>query len=474
MSASRTLFCWARKPGVVPGSCAYQAPHSSTARATFFFGIVLVHDRGVLPDQAVHLQGVLQDLGVVLLAEAHRLVGRREAHHGVVVEREAVHVVPAPLAALPRLHDRLGPLREPRLAAARPDGDLEHPIGLLLRGVEVAREAAVDAQLAQVVLGRHVAAAVPVLVADAEEGDLVGRRAAVGGALLGERRRLRGGQVLQPVGRFLRRARADVDRQVGLAADLLDEVDELVRAERIRLDDAAPVRVERGRSRVQRADAVAPVVLVGEAAAGPAHVGHLEGLERRDDVIADAARVRDRRVGADPDAFVDALAEVLGELAEEVAVEHRTGLGRIDGDGGRAAAADGVWGAAPTDARPARAMLTMQARARGPVGRATRGIRTSRTLQTAAVGEARRARPYWWKTARAYAFSGDGVNRFAPASGTRRAVDRNRLQPRPLLRQRSAAAVNGEPGRSNRGRRARAPPRTPAPSARRSASDSRR
>ena len=87
---------------------------------------------------------------------------------------------------------------------------------LLLRRIEVADEAAVDLQLAQVVVGRHVAAAVPALVADAEIGDLVGRGMTVGGALLRQRRRLRGRQVLQPLGGFLRRAGADVDREVGL------------------------------------------------------------------------------------------------------------------------------------------------------------------------------------------------------------------------------------------------------------------
>ena len=75
-----------------------------------------------------------------------------------------------------------------------------------------------------------------------------------------------------------------------------------------------------------RADAVAPVVFVGEAAARPADVRHLQRLERGDDVVADAARVRDAGVRADPDALVDAVAEMLGELAEDVAVDLRPGF----------------------------------------------------------------------------------------------------------------------------------------------------
>ena len=42
-----------------------------------------------------------------------------------------------------------------------------------------------------------------------------------------------------------RRAGTDVDRDVGLGANLVEEVHEFVRAESIRLDDAAPVGIER-------------------------------------------------------------------------------------------------------------------------------------------------------------------------------------------------------------------------------------
>ena len=78
-----------------------------------------------------------------------------------------------------------------------------------------------------------------------------------------------------------------------------------------------------------RADAVAPVIFISEAAAGPAHVRYLHRLQRGDDVVADAARIRDLGVRADPDAFINAVAEMLGELAEDVAVDFRAGLGRI-------------------------------------------------------------------------------------------------------------------------------------------------
>ena len=40
-SASRSVFCCRRKPGVVPGSCANHVPHSSTASQMRFCGSYL-------------------------------------------------------------------------------------------------------------------------------------------------------------------------------------------------------------------------------------------------------------------------------------------------------------------------------------------------------------------------------------------------------------------------------------------------
>ena len=73
-------------------------------------------------------------------------------------------------------------------------------------------------------------------------------------------------------------------------------------------------------------DAIAPVVLVGEATAWPAHHRHLEVLQCRDDVIAISVGVRNGRLFAHPHAFVDAGAEMLGELAVDVRIDHRPRL----------------------------------------------------------------------------------------------------------------------------------------------------
>ena len=123
-------------------------------------------------------------------------------------------------------------------------------------------------------------------------------------------------------------AGADVDGKVGLGANLVEEVHEFVRSEGIRLDYAAPVGIECYRS--LRTDAFAPVVFVCEAPAGPAHVRHFYRFERSDDIIANPARVRNFGVRADPDSFVNTVAEVLCKLAEEIAVNLRTGLGNVN------------------------------------------------------------------------------------------------------------------------------------------------
>ncbi len=160
----------------------------------------------------------LEDLGVFLFAEADRLVRRRPAHHRVVVEREAV-ACPSSIDG-PDTAFMMVSVHSVQRGPSPPGPTAIFsivPSPFCCGGIEVADEAAVDPQLTEVVLRRHVAAAVPVLVADAEIRDLVGRGVTVGGALLRERRRLRGrSRYSEPVGRFMRRARADVDGEIGL------------------------------------------------------------------------------------------------------------------------------------------------------------------------------------------------------------------------------------------------------------------
>src|SRR5690606_40148701 len=91
----------------------------------------------------------------------------------------------------------------------------------------------------------HLAAAAPRHVADPEERNPKRLVAAVRASFLREGRARRRGHVLEPLDHFARRAGAEVARDVGLRADGLDEREELVRAECIRLLDAAPAHVDR-------------------------------------------------------------------------------------------------------------------------------------------------------------------------------------------------------------------------------------
>ena len=99
------------------------------------------------------------------------------------------------------LHHGLGPLGVRR---ARAHGDLQHLVLAALRGIHVQHEAAVYLHQAHVIVGRHRAAAVPALVADAEKADLISFRMPVGGTFFGKSRWRGGGHVLQPLGRLLR------------------------------------------------------------------------------------------------------------------------------------------------------------------------------------------------------------------------------------------------------------------------------
>src|SRR5207247_7081081 len=109
---------------------------------------------------------------------------------------------------------------------------------------------------------------------------------------------------------------ADVTREVGGGADEPAEVDELVRAELVRLGlgghvaQRSQVRVvapEVGavRATVPRADPILPVVGVCETAAGPAHYGGMDRPQRFDQRLADPADIRDAGALAHPHAVVD-------------------------------------------------------------------------------------------------------------------------------------------------------------------------
>src|SRR5438309_610994 len=65
------------------------------------------------------------------------------------------------------------PLGPALFTAARPYGDLQHLSFPLLFRVEIPDEAAIHLELAEIVIGRHVAAAIPAFVTNAEIADLI-------------------------------------------------------------------------------------------------------------------------------------------------------------------------------------------------------------------------------------------------------------------------------------------------------------
>ena len=109
-----------------------------------------------------------------------------------------------------------------------------------------------------------------------------------------------------------------------------------MRAEVVVLGDPAPVRVDHAGTLFPRAYAIHPVVFVRETPAGPTQVGDVDRFEGFDDVGANAPDVGDRRVFADPNAVINAAAQVFGEVtinvtinfcASKVGIEYNAGHG---------------------------------------------------------------------------------------------------------------------------------------------------
>ena len=166
------------------------------------------------------------------------------------------------------------------VVTVRAAGDLEH--GIVVRRHDKGRIAPV--QIGRI-FGAHVAPAAPAFVADPEIFDAPGRIAPVGPAL-GCERTLGRGHIFDPLRHVARRHRSHVPGDIGFGTDRLGEVHEFVGSERIVLGHPAPVGVDPHRPSAFRADAVAPVIFVGEAAARPAHHRHLDMPQSRDHVVA--------------------------------------------------------------------------------------------------------------------------------------------------------------------------------------------
>src|SRR5262249_54028080 len=85
----------------------------------------------------------------------------------------------------------------------------------------------------------------------------------------------------------------------------------------------------------RRADAVEPVVPADEVAAGPPEHRHAKGAHRLQDVLAEAARVAERRALLE-DPAVDAAAEMLDEVAVDPPVHGADPPREVDADSSHA------------------------------------------------------------------------------------------------------------------------------------------
>ncbi len=91
------------------------------------------------------------------------------------------------------------------------------------------------------------------------------------------------------------------------------------------LDHATPMRIDQLGAIFTWANSVPPVILIGEAAAGPTKHGNLQLTKRRNHVVTNTACVGDRRVLTNPDAFVDTTPEVFGKVTVDIAIHCHPG-----------------------------------------------------------------------------------------------------------------------------------------------------
>ena len=227
--------------------------------------------------------------------------------HGIIVERDAIHQV----AGL--LHQHLCPVV---VVVAGARGNLVELVAVIVAAV-----GGVAAIKVRVILGQHVATATPALVAHAEELHFPGLVTAVLAAQLCHGGVSVTGHVLHPLGQFLHGARAHVAADVRLRAQHLAKVQELMGTERVVLDGATPVVVLHLGAVLLGADAIHPVILIGETSARPSQHGDLQLLECVEHVSAITLGVGNGGVLTHPKATIDAGTQVLGELSVNLLVD---------------------------------------------------------------------------------------------------------------------------------------------------------
>src|SRR5882724_236482 len=106
-----------------------------------------------------------------------------------------------------------------------------------------------------------------------------------------------------------------------------------MRSKMIVFDHAAPMSIDERWALVARRDAVLPMVFIRETAARPTENRDLDFLQRFNHVIANAASVGNRTIRLDPDAFIDAVAEMFRKLPVDVLADCKFSLVGVDDQG---------------------------------------------------------------------------------------------------------------------------------------------
>ena len=192
-------------------------------------------------------------------------------HPGVIVDGQAIHKAvcfrgSGISEAFPQHHIR--PFIVIRIGSA---ADFEYG-GILVIAADIGLISAVKVG---VIIRGHIAAAAPVFVAHAEIIHLPGLFPAVFTAPVRHGGNAVQGHVFHPFAHFLHRAASHISIHIGLAAQLLAQLEKLMRTEAVVLRHASPVGVDHFLSLIFGPHAVLPMVFIRKTASRPAQYRNL-------------------------------------------------------------------------------------------------------------------------------------------------------------------------------------------------------
>src|SRR5215813_7052858 len=176
----------------------------------------------------------------------------------------------------------------------------------------------------------HIAAAAPGFVANPPILYAERLLVSVGSALISQTFSPgRSVTIRDPIVELPGRARTDVGGEVRLRADQAAKPHELMNAELVGLGrmpsgwhSMLPKIVSPGTPR-RRADAVAPMIAIGEAPARPAQIRSADSLHVFNELFANPVNVRNLGITSHPDAVIDHTAEMLDEMPVKMRVDDR-------------------------------------------------------------------------------------------------------------------------------------------------------